>query len=61
MCNHAHALPDVSEIVDSNSEHPSGPDAKRRAYYANQIESAQKAEAKSSSDDTPVDGPLIVS
>jgi hypothetical protein len=51
---------DVSEIVDNISEHSSGLDAKRRAYYANQIETGQKAEAKSSADDTPADGSLIV-
>ena len=52
---------DISEIVINNTEHSSSPDAKRRAYYANQIESAPASGIGPSKEDTPGVGSLTVS
>jgi hypothetical protein len=52
---------DISEIVINTAEHSSSADAKRRAYYANQIESTSSSDTNSTKDDTPGIGSLTVS
>jgi hypothetical protein len=52
---------DISEIVINPTEHSNNADAKRRAYYASQMESAPSTDANIPSDSTPGVGSMTVS